>query len=220
MTDDQELSDYLLDELDADARRQMERRLAEDPELRARAERLSPLVSSLQTLPPAAWEAIGADRGQPATAPAPPPRRSGRLTPRVAIALATTAIVLFAAGIGVGVLLERGSGPSGATVALKPLPGSPSPASGTARVNGSERLDLVVSDLPPNAAGSYYEAWLMSSTTKLVPIASFTVDSQGRAHLQLTLPEPASSYRYIDISRQLPRNGTAHSGDSVLRGAT
>lgn len=36
MTDDQELSDYLLDELDADARRQMERRLAEDPELRAR----------------------------------------------------------------------------------------------------------------------------------------------------------------------------------------
>ena len=220
MTDEQELSDYLLDELDAEARRRMERRLAEDPELRARAEGLSPLVSSLQTLPPAAWEAIDTDRGEAATATARPPRRSRRLTPRVAIALATAAIVLFAAGIGAGVLLERGSGPSGAKVALKPLPGSRSAASGTARVNGSERLDLVVSDLPPNAAGSYYEAWLMSSTTKLVPIASFTVDSHGHAHLQSRLPAPASSYRYIDISRQLPRNGTAHSGDSVLRGAT
>ena len=60
----------------------------------------------------------------------------------------------------------------------------------------------------------------MSSTTRLVPIASFTVDSQGRAHLKLTLPAPASSYRYIDISRQLTRSGTADSGDSVLRGAT
>jgi hypothetical protein len=116
--------------------------------------------------------------------------------------------------------LERGSGPSGATFTLKPLAGSPSAASGTARVSGSERLDLVVTGLPPNASGSYYEAWLMSSTTKLVPIASFTVDAQGRAHLELTLPAPAASYRYIDISRQAPRNGTAHSGDSVLRGAT
>jgi anti-sigma-K factor RskA len=220
MTDDQQLSDYLLGELDPEARRRMERRIAEDPELRARAESLSPLVSSLQALPPVAWEAIGADRGEPKSTPAPAPHRFRRLTPRVAIALATAAIVLFAAGIGAGMLLERGSGPSGAKVALDPLPGQSSAASGTARVNGSERLDLVVTGLPRNAGGSYYEAWLMSSTTKLVPIASFTVDSDGRAHLQLTLPEPASSYRYIDISRQLPRDGTAHSGDSVLRGAT
>jgi len=220
MTDDQELSDYLLDELSPEARHRMERRLAKDPELRERAESLTSLVGNLQTLPPAAWEAIGAQRTEPASEPAASPRRFRRLTPRVAIGLATAAIVLFAAGIGVGVLLERGSGPSGATVALKPLPGSRSTATGTARVTGSERLDLVVTGLPPNAAGSYYEAWLMSSTTKLVPIASFTVDAQGHAHLQLTLPAPASSYRYIDVSRQLPRNGTAHSGDSVLRGAT
>jgi anti-sigma factor RsiW len=220
MTDDQQLSDYLLGELDPGARQQMERRIAENPELRARAERLTPLVSTLQTLPRAAWEAVGADQGELKSAPGRPPRRSWRLTPRVAIALVSAALVLLAAGTGLGVLLERGSGPSGAKVALKPLPGRPSAASGTARVNGSERLNLVVAGLPRNTAGSYYEAWLMSSATKLVPIASFTVDSHGRAHLQLTLPAPASSYRYIDISRQLPRNGTAHSGDSVLRGAT
>jgi anti-sigma factor RsiW len=85
MTDDQQLSDYLLGELDPEARRRMERRIAEDPELRARAESLSPLVSSLQALPPVAWEAIGADRGEPKSTPAPAPHRFRRLTPRVAM---------------------------------------------------------------------------------------------------------------------------------------
>jgi Anti-sigma-K factor rskA len=180
---------------------------------------LAPLVGRLQTLPGDAWEAIAAEgSGESAQRERPQVRLRPR-TPRVALALATAAIILFAAGIGVGVLLERGSGPAGATVALKPLPGGPATASGTAHVSSSQRLDLVVGDLPRNSAGSYYEAWLMTSTTKLVPVASFTVDAHGHAHLQLTLPARASSYRFIDISRQLAREGTAHSGDSVLRGA-
>jgi hypothetical protein len=219
MNDEQHLSDYLLDELEPDARARVEHQLSEDPKLRARAERLSPLVERLQTLPSAAWETVALD-----TAESPKDtggvRLGGRLTPRIAGVLATAAIVLFAAGIGVGALLQRGSSPAGATVVLKPLPGGPPAASGVAHLSSSQHLQLVVSNLPRTSAGGYYEAWLMTSTTKLVPIASFTVDAQGRAQLQLTLPAPASSYRYIDISRQLPRNGTAHSGDSVLRGST
>jgi anti-sigma factor RsiW len=77
MTDDQELSDYLLGELDPDARQQLERRLAEDPELRERVESLTPLVAGLQTLPPAAWEAIGSDRGEPEPRPPLPHRARG-----------------------------------------------------------------------------------------------------------------------------------------------
>jgi anti-sigma-K factor RskA len=219
MKNEHDISDYLLGELEPHARARMERRLSEDPELRARADRLSPVVERLQTLPRAAWETIGVD-GDPAPQADRARRFGGRLTPRIAVALAAAAIVLFAAGIGVGTLLQRGSSPGGATVVLNPLPGGPAAAGGVAHVSGSQRLQLVVSHLPRTTAGSYYEAWLMTSTTKLVPIASFTVDAHGAAKLQLTLPAPAHSYRFIDVSRQLLRNGTAHSGDSVLRGAT
>jgi anti-sigma-K factor RskA len=217
MTNEHDLSDYLLGELEGEDRAKMEHRIAQDPKLRAQAERLGPLVSRLESLPAAAWQTLG---GVSHETQARPRHGLRRLRPRITVALAAAAVALFAAGLLAGVLIERGTGPGGPTVVLKPLPGGPRAATGAAHVSGSQTLALAVENLPRTPAGTYYEAWLMTSTTKLVALASFTVDTHGRARVQLKLPAPASSYRYIDISRQQASKGPEHSGDSVLRGAT
>jgi anti-sigma factor RsiW len=216
VSDERWLSDYLLGEGSEAERAAAARRLAADPKLRARAVALGAVTDRLSALPPAAWAAVA----EP-PAPVPTPARRRRAVPQPALA-ALAALVLLAAGIGIGVLVSSGgrSPAGGRAVALRPLAGAPASARGIARITGSGRLALSVRNLPRAGAGHYYEAWLMTSTRRLVPLGSFRVVAGGRARLVLELPAPATDYRYFDVSLQNAAAGVAHSHDSVLRGAT
>ncbi|MGA2013042.1 MAG: anti-sigma factor [Solirubrobacteraceae bacterium] len=221
MSDDRRLSDWVLREGSDPDRAETERRLAGDPALRARALRLQETAEALRGVPGAAWEAIG-DADAPAVTrprrrwwPAPGARPSAALA-------AALAAVVFAAGVGAGALISGagGTGPPGSPLALRPLAGGPASAGGVAYLIGGNRLELVISHLPATAPSRYYEAWLMTSLRRLIPLASFHVDRQGRARLDLPLPAAARSYRYIDVSLQSAGAGAAHSAVSVLRGPT
>jgi hypothetical protein len=221
--DDQWLSDYLLGEAGAEERRELERRMEADPELRARVRGLDDVTRRLLAVPPAAWDAI-ADPRPADSVPAPRTRRSsrfgGRSMPQL-VGAALAAVLLFAAGFAVRSLSNGTAGSRPAReLALDPLAGGPTNVSGVVYFHGELSMVLVIRYLPATAPGGYYEAWLMTSLTKLVPLTSFRVNSHGQARLTLQLPASESDYRYIDVSRQSVGAGTAHSADSVLRGPT
>jgi Anti-sigma-K factor rskA len=216
------LSDHLLgEETESDAA-EARRRLDADPALRARAARLAEVAGVLNELSPAAWEVASEPQSG---APAPrerarmPRRRWRPLAPALAAALVVVALAL---GVGVGALVWSGGGaPTPArTVALRPLPGTSRIASGLAQVTSAGQLTLSVDRLRPAGVGRYYEAWLMTDDRHLVPLASFEVRGSGSARVTVPLPAPAAQYRYFDVSLQTVSHGTAHSGDSVLRGPT
>jgi hypothetical protein len=216
MSDERWLSDYVLEEAAEDERREIEARLAADPSLRERAQRLRDVAAELEALPPSVWSAVTGENDRRPVARRP---RFPRGIPRLTAALAAAA--LFVAGLGAGALLEHGSaGTPGRTVALAPLGSAPTAAAGDAHLVGGDQLVLTVQHLPASRPQQYYEAWLMTSTTRLVPLASFRVGRGGQARLTLPLPAAASAYRYIDVSLQRVGAGTRHSADSVLRGAT
>jgi hypothetical protein len=215
------LSDHLLgEETDSDAA-EARRRLDADPALRDRVARLAEVAGGLDGLSPAAWEVASGD-GDRAPERSSVPRGSvrRRLSPALAALLL---VVALAAGVGVGALIWSGAGAggsAGATVALQPLPGTSQRATGSAQVTSDGQLTLRVDRLPTAGAGRYYEAWLMTDTRHLVPLASFEVRGAGSARVTVPLPAPVSGYRYFDVSLQTASRGTAHSGDSVLRGPT
>jgi anti-sigma-K factor RskA len=218
MSDEYDISGYLLGELDQHQRAEIEQAIADDPALRARVERLRPVVEQLGRVPDTAWTTV-----VPAPEEQPQPKR--RLTPKPTVGLRRLGIALGAVaalgiGIAIGVLIERPANPHGQTASLRPLPGAPPNATGTATTVDQARILLTVRRLQPTAPGSYYEAWLMTSTTDLIPIASFDVTTGGNAHLDVPLPAPPRQYRYIDISLQHLNAGLQHSNQSVLRGPT
>lgn len=224
MNDDQWLSDHLLGEASASERDELERRMAADPVLRARVRALEDVTQRVQAVPMAAWEAIA----EPAPAPVRHPRRSrfaGFSVPRLAAA-ALAAVLLFAAGFGTRALsggtarVTSTLQPPGRQLVLEPLAGGPAGVSGSAYLHGGQSMVLVIHHLPTTAPGRYYEAWLMTSLTKLVPLTSFRVDRNGQARIVLQLPASERDYRYIDVSLQDVGAGVAHSADSVLRGPT
>lgn len=228
MSDEHWLIDHLLGEQSDAEAAEAQRRLDADSQLQARAAGLADVVRRLDDMSPAAWElgaavdaaAAAADAGRRAL-PADRPRRAPAWAPSPALA-ALVAVALVAIGVGLGAWLfgaGGGSGP-GRAVALRPLPGTPADAAGQARISSSGRVSLAVSRLPQAGRGRYYEAWLMTSRTRLVPIASFEVDHRGSARLTVPLPAPASGYRYVDVSLQRLGAGIAHSHRSVLRGPT
>jgi len=216
MNTDHELSDYLLGELDPETHARFEQRLSDDPALRARAERLRPLVGRLQELPEDAWELVPA---QPVLVAERPRRRRRVLTLRPLVA-AGAAAALLAVGAGLGLLVDGGGtpAPQGPTVALRAVDGAPDRSSGLARMTGGGHMLLTVRGLPQARPGTYYEAGLMSDGRHLVPVASFTVNAAGEARIDVPLPASASDYRYVDVSLQRTADGTGHSSRSVLRG--
>jgi anti-sigma-K factor RskA len=190
-------------------REEIERRLREDPALRDEVVAMEAISGRLEELPGGAW---------PRPAPSPLPRRSRRL--RLAVATASL-ILALAIGVGIGEVLAGGGSSGGAPAALvlEALePGSSARASIT--MPDPETMVLDVSGLAPAGPGHYYEVWLMSSDTKLVPVASFSVNSEDKADIRVPLPASPAAYRYFDISRQAAAAGPAHSGESVLRGET
>jgi anti-sigma-K factor RskA len=214
--------DYLLGELDPAGRAEAERRLRDDPAFRREVERLRPVVDRLEALPREGWEPLAPPPlrmpGDEAAAAA--RRRRTWLRPAVATAVACA---LLGVGVATGLLIGSGGsdGPEGPALVLKPLT-QPSSAGGTARVVGSggDTLDLQVHGLAPTGDRGFYELWLMDTAKRLVALGTFQVPASGDATVRVPLPVKPSSYRYLDVSREPADGNPAHSGDSVLRGAT
>jgi anti-sigma-K factor RskA len=227
---------YALGELEGAERERFEREVAADPALRAEVEATRGTMVALEALPGDAWpkpkpsldgvpapsagEALpaeaAADRG-PATFPA--PRSRFVLRPAVVAAMVVVALLV---GGGVGALIGSGgssSSPAKTVVVLKPLD-APKDSRGDVSMPKADTMLLRTHGLPPSAAGDYYEVWLMSSESKLVPVASFRVGESGEASVEVPLPAAPADYSYFDVSRQTVAGGTDHSQDSVLRGPT
>jgi Anti-sigma-K factor rskA len=194
----------------------------DDPELGAEITSMRDIAKLLSEVPAEAWEPIPAPGHQlsPST-----PRRQGLLTRPRALAGAV-ALACLAIGFAGGAVIDRGpagsapTSPPAASATLRPLPGHPPVAAARVQLASAGRIVINFTRLPNPGAGRFYEAWLMTSTTKLIPIASFRPDARGHARVETNLPAPVGAYRYIDVSLQQARAGPAHSGDSVLRGPT
>jgi anti-sigma-K factor RskA len=214
-----QLSDYLLGELDAEARADFEAAIARDPELAAEVERLRPVVARLHSLDVAAWEPVGAVPPPPAVAAVPRPRprwwqRSLVLRPLPAAALAS---VLLALGIAAGLLLEGGAdAPGGRVIALAPVAPLGGQAAGTARL-AADRAAVHLTGLPPSAEGEFYELWLLNAPDDLVSLGSFSVPVSGEVDVSVPVPGDASGFGAIDVSLEPADGDPAHSKQSVLR---
>src|SRR5262249_23224636 len=150
------------------------------------------------------------------------PRRRSRALGSVrgrVIALVAVGASCLGIGVALGTQLGSSTERSAATVTFEALRSVDARDAASASVS-ADRMRLAGTHLPPLGAGRFYELWLMSSTTKLLAVASFRVDASGRAALSVPLPAPAQDYRYLDISVQTSSRGPGHSGDSVLRAPT
>jgi anti-sigma-K factor RskA len=221
--DDGRIADYLLGELPAAERAEVERRIARDSAFAEAVDRMRAVVEGLEAVPSGGWPSDDPS-GVPSLPPVPGlerPRRRMRAAPRPALA-AAAAVAALAVGIAVGVLVARGGDdgpPEGPVLALTRLGDAGPEAHGEARVvgagPGSLRLD--VSGLAPSD-GAFYELWLLDGADRMVSLASFRVPASGHAEVDVPLPVPVTDFRYIDVSREPDDGNPAHSGDSVLRG--
>jgi anti-sigma-K factor RskA len=236
-----QISSYLLGELDAAEADAFERRLETDLELHEEVERLRPLVARLEALPDEVWEAaeppplvMPEDAAKPTPAkPEPagaPPARSRRLRlPTLTLRplpAAGLAALLLAIGVGGGLLIDANGGSQapgvGATdLVLTRIDDGPSGAHGDVLVASDQRRASVdVSGLDPSGSGRFYELWLLDEDGRMIALGAFQVGADGRAEVELPIPVAPSQYRYFDVSLQEDNGDPAHSGISVLRGPT
>lgn len=213
-------SAYLLGELDPAEAAAFERAMETDAKLRAEVERLRPVVTRLERLPAETWEAaeppplaLPADSGAGSAAHA--ARRPRRLILRPLVA-AACAVVLLAAGIGLGVWLDRNPSPS-EQLALQPVGDVDPAASGKVSLD-SDGVNVRVSGLKRTGDGEFYELWLLGADKRLVGLGSFRVNADGAATLTLPLPVDPKTFTYFDLSLEPADGDPGHSGVSVLRG--
>ncbi len=232
---EQELIAYTLGELDAAEKQRVKERLAGDPDLRSRLAELTATADLLSQLPIEAWDTEepppppALDQGKPNSVSAGAARRRRRGTLRLPgvprpLGWVAAAAALVAVGVLVGALVGSSSGGSSARIVasarLAPIGKVDRSARAVFRLASDRTARFDVSGLVPTDGRHVYELWLMDSTSDLISIATFRVNSSGRAQLALPLPVSPSHFRYLDVSLQ-PLDGTAvHSRVSVLRGPT
>lgn len=224
------LNDYLLGELPDEQRAELLREIEDDPQLSAELAELSPLVATLEELPPEAWDDIEAPPLRLNGRAAEPQRRSrlkdffgGSFALRPALAFAAV-IAIFATGVGVG-LLSGGDnsttsfGPVATQTSLSPVGELDPAATGQATVKqGGQVIRLKISGLAVNSDNDFYEAWLMDPKDGFISLGTFRVGDDGSTTLDLPVAVSTSRFPVVDISLQ-PTNGKpTHSGVSVLRG--
>ncbi|CAN5505926.1 hypothetical protein BH10ACT1_BH10ACT1_11680 [soil metagenome] len=179
--------------------------------------------------PPELWEHIAAEvrdlGGQP-DAPAAPAGSSpavGRpFRRRLVAAVAAAAVVLVVAALVAVRIGSDGGGSPVEVVAQASLSGQgldPGGSStGTARLvreDGTWEVAVRAPDLPPPAAGTYYEAWLLGSGPDEVQSLGALDGSKGFA-----VPGDLDLKRFplVDVSIEPIDGNPAHSAKSVLRG--
>jgi hypothetical protein len=109
-----------------------------------------------------------------------------------------------------------GSAPAGEPVALGSPAGGEGSGSGSAQVvqrEGERRLLLSVRGLATPAAGGY-AIWLYNSVSDTRLLGG---SPRGRFRVEVTLPDGADRYSFLDVSRELPDGNRSHGGASVLR---
>lgn len=241
-----QISDYLLGELDATARADFERAMSADASLAAEVRELTDLVTTLDSLPDEAWLpetpppfSLAAarnldtnDEARPGTDRTTQPKKQGRLhkwfadsfAVKPAVAFAAVAL-FFVAGVGVGTLTggsDDSASPLTATIQqaqLAPVDADDAAATGVADVKkGGSVIRLKVSGLNPTDDDKFYEAWLMDEKNGLVAIGTFRVEENGEATLDLPVPVGTDAFPIVDISLQEVNGKPDHSGVSVLRG--
>jgi anti-sigma-K factor RskA len=192
-------------------------------------------VTRLERLPAEAWEdveppplalpdlAAPVGSGSPGEATDPSPRgvarRAGRRPRRLVLrplVAAACAVLLLAAGAGLGFLLDRGPSPS-AQLALRPVGALDPAASGKVSLV-NDGVNVRVSGLKPTGDGEFYELWLLGADKRLVGLGSFRVNAGGSATLKLPLPVDPKTFTYFDLSLEPTDGNPGHSGVSVLRG--
>jgi hypothetical protein len=97
-------------------------------------------------------------------------------------------------------------------------------ASGTAFIlqRGTQRVLVVQAKLPPlpsNQRKAAYEVWLFNSPKDAQSIGAQFTDAQGAYQGAGPLPNNFAHFKFVDISREPFDTNTAHSGNSLLRGA-
>jgi anti-sigma-K factor RskA len=235
-----QISSYLLGELGAAEAAAFERQLAADRELREEVERLRPLVTRLEELPPEVWEApeppplvLPEDAARLSASEAADGKRSTRrrhlrlptLTLRP-LPAAGLVVVLLAVGIAGGALIGRDGGSAGpeagaTDLVLSRIDDGPSGARGDVILAGDRsRATVDVSGLGPSGSEHFYELWLLDEDGRMIALGAFDVGPDGRAEVELPIPVAPSQYRYFDVSLQEDNGNPAHSGISVLRGPT
>jgi anti-sigma-K factor RskA len=222
MNRQEQIAAYALGELEGAARERFEREVAANPTLHAEVEATRGTMAHLEALPGEAWPAEVPESLPPEPAPvrvAARRRRFALLRPAPVAAMLLVAAVL---GGVVGALIADGGGssaPAKTVLVLHPLD-APKNSRGDVSMPNPDTMLLRTHGLPPSAEGDYYEVWLMSSDSKLVPVASFKVGESGEASVEVPLPAAPGEYTYFDVSRQSVSGGLDHSQDSVLRGPT
>ncbi len=229
-----QISSYLLGELEAGEAAAFERRLEDDRELREEVERLRPLVTRLEELPPEVWEApeppplVMPGDAVPAEAER-PARRWGLRLPTLTLRplpAAGLAAVLLAVGVAGGVLIGGDGGsesPQAGTsdLVLSRIDDGPAGAHGDVILaSGRSQATVDVSGLDPSDPDHFYELWLLDEDGRMIALGGFEVGTDGRAEVELPIPVTPSGYRYFDVSLQKNDGNPAHSGISVLRGPT
>jgi anti-sigma-K factor RskA len=233
--------EYLLGELPPDSAAEFEVAMLSDPRLAAEVDRLRPVVARLEAVPEDGWvpaepppldvAAITGSAPAGSGQPVKPKRKFGDLftfrLPQIAAA-AFSALILLAAGTVIGMQLGDGGSPSGPTetLALSTIGNEvPQGASGQVKLTGvaeggGEKAVLDVSGLKPNAAGEFYELWLIGDDGELVALGSFNVESDGASQIEVPVPVNPGKFRYFDVSIEPDDGSPDHSGRSVLRGLT
>lgn len=228
----EQISSYLLGELDAGEAAAFEHAMDADPLLREEVESLRPVVARLEAMPEEAWEPAEPPplrmpaEGDGAGGAEESPGRRWRLPtlslrPAPAAALAS---LLLAIGLGAGLLIGDGGSdaPSGGPdLVLSRIDDGPAGAHGEVALASDERrAQLEIGGLDPSDAGHFYELWLLDDDGKMIALGSFRVGAEGEAEVDLPLPVEPDRYQYFDVSLQEDNGDPAHSGVSVLRGPT
>ena len=163
------------------------------------------IAKLISEVPAEAWQPIPAPGHEPA--PTPANRRHRRSLTRSRALAAAVVLACLAIGFAVGALINRGPGgpapapaPQAATATLRPLTGQPAAAIARAQLTSAGRIVISFSRLPRPGAGRFYEAWLMTSTTKLIPVASFRPDA---AWARASRDEPARARGRLPLHRRL-----------------
>lgn len=149
------------------------------------------------------------------------PRNPARQHRRWSIRLAAAAVVLIALLAG-GLTLERMFTPTEPVVAKSSLaPTTMAPRAGgeiqLKEAGPNMQVQLEVWGLPELPSNEYYELWFIKGEDRISG-GTFTVNSEGRARVNLNAPEVAMDYKNIGITSETSPGDPGPSPTKVLGG--
>jgi hypothetical protein len=107
-------------------------------------------------------------------------------------------------------------------IPLQPLGGAKAAGNAFILSQGGKPVLAVQAKLPPLPSSqrkAAYNVWLFNSPKDAFSIGAQFTDAQGNYQGVKELPANYKRYKFVDVSVQPFNNRTAHSGNSILRGA-